>query len=265
MNSLQSGLPLKGTEVVFIRAAGHHFCQRLRALGARCFNLPVITVHPLPDTPALQAALSAAEQSDAVIFASPNAVRFCYQIRPDFAPCGQVFGQGPATQAALRRHGVSAHIPVSGYTSEDLLANPWFTEIRGKQIVRISGIGGNDVLLHNLLERCALATTLALYERRPGRLTRRHFESLNHCKKPVLVITSAEILQILPSLVPIASWQWLRQQHLLVSSPRLEAAAQHAGFDQITRAASAAWADLRASLLAMAAKSEPADRITSTW
>jgi uroporphyrinogen-III synthase len=91
----------------------------LRA-GARCVNLPLLSIRDLAASDALLAALAGAATADAVVFASPNAVRACYRLHPAFEAPALTFAQGPATARALRRRGVHAILPEQGFTSEDL-------------------------------------------------------------------------------------------------------------------------------------------------
>lgn len=240
----------KDVDIVLTRPAGsaQTLARTLRAQGAHCINLPVLSIRPLAATASLLDALTRAEQADALVFASPNAVRYCWRLRADFRPRGLVFAQGPATAAALRRRGQACIVPRHGYTTEDLLQHEFFSDVAGKCIVRLAGIGGRDLLIGALRDRDADATAIALYQRQPARLDRRHHTALAAMTDPVLVVSSAETLALLPDIVDPAMWQRLRAGRLLVSSERLRAAAEHAGFTVICTAASAASADLRAGL-----------------
>jgi hypothetical protein len=66
------------------------------------------------------------------------------------------------------------------------------------------------------------------------------------------VVSSAEVLEALPGRCDAAQWARVRRWRILVSSPRLEAAARLAGFTHVYVARSAASADLRAGLTALA-------------
>jgi uroporphyrinogen-III synthase len=237
--------PLKGLEVVLTRPVGSAaaLLRDLRADGAACANLPLFSVQALAPTPALAASLAMAERADALVFASPNAVRACWRLQPRFRARGVVFAQGPATARALRRRGVAPVVPERGFASEDLLAHAFFAEVAGRHVVRLAGRGGRDLLPRTLAARGARVDVLALYERVPAKWDRRHRDVLDRFADAWFVITSAEGLQQFAERVAAAP-----RRRLLVSSERLHAAAQAAGFARVRVAASAAAADLRAAL-----------------
>lgn len=254
VNHMHSLQPLRGLDVVLTRPVGsaRALVRRCCGEGARCVNLPLMSIRALPATCALQAALANAEHADAVVFASATAVRACFRVRPGFHAPALAFAQGPATARALRRCGVEPILPDHGFTSEDLLRHPFFDTATGKRVVRLSGLGGRDWLLDRLRAQGSDASAIALYQRVPARWNRHHHQALGRFADPVLVISSSEGLEVLPRLLDAGQWERVQRWRVLVSSPRLEAAARAAGFKRVHRAASAASADLRAGLLTLA-------------
>lgn len=256
MTSASSALsaPLHGIDIVLTRPVGaaRSLIASLRAAGANCINLPVQSVRRLGVTPALLQDLAAAERADAIVFASPMAVRACYRLHPGFNAHGVVLAQGPATARVLRRHGVEAMVPSQGFTTEDLLQQPFFDRVKGRHVVRLAGQGGRDLLVNTLRASGARADAIALYQRVPARWTRQHRQWLSRLSDPVLVVTSTEALELLPRLLDAEQWERARRWRMLVSSPRLELAARSAGVQRVACAASAASADLRAGLLILA-------------
>ena len=254
MDNTASTSTLAGMDIVLTRPAGSAVAlsARWRAEGARCLNIPLISIRPRADDAALQIALADAERADALVFASPNAARCCLRLRADFRPHGRIFAQGPATAAVLHRHGLAASVPARGFTTEDLLHDDFFADVAGKRVLRLAGTGGRDLLLRSLRERGADAEAIALYRRVPARLDRRHHDALAAMPDPVVLISSAESLALLPPALGVAVWTRLRHCRVLVSSPRLHLAAREAGFQRIHDAASAASADLRAGLAELA-------------
>lgn len=246
--------PLRGLDILLTRPVGSApgFIRQLRLEGARALNLPLLSVRVLPDSAERQVALERAESADAVVFASPTAVRACFRLRPAFRARGCVFAQGPATARSLARHGVIATTPTQGYTTEDLLHLPFFQAPKDKRIVRLAGVGGRDLLLTALSALAAEASAIALYERVAARWSVHHRALLGRFDDPVLVISSAESLHELSARLAAAEWAALRHCRLLVSSARLRSAAHEIGFVRVQLAASAASADLRAGLLALA-------------
>lgn len=250
VNRMQSQRPLRGLDVVLTRPVGsaRSLVRRWCSEGARCVNLPLVSIRPLPASHTLQAALAEAEHADAVVFASATAVRACFRLRPTFHAQGLVFAQGPATARALRRYGVEPILPEQGFTSEDLLRHPFFDTVAGKRVVRLAGLGGRDLLLEQLRAQGCSVSAVALYQRMPARWNRHHRQVLEQFSDPILVISSSEGLEILLRLLDAQQLKRVRRWRMLVSSARLEAAARAVGFDRVHRAASAASADLRAGL-----------------
>ncbi len=251
---IHSQRPLRGLDVVLTRPVGsaRALVRRCRNEGARCVNLPLVSIRPLPSSGTLQAALAEAEHADAVVFASASAVGACFRLRPGFHAPGLVFAQGPATARALRRYGVEPILPEQGFTSEDLLLHPFFNSVAGKRVVRLAGLGGRDLLLDRLRAQGSNVSAVALYQRMPARWNRHHRQVLEQFSDPILVISSTEGLEILLRLLDTQQRKRLRRWRMLVSSARLEAAARAVGFDRVHRAASAASADLRAGLSTLA-------------
>jgi uroporphyrinogen-III synthase len=254
MKDVRSDLPLAGLDLVLTRPVGaaDAMARRWRSEGARCINLPMYSIRVLSASAALTASLRAAMLADALVFASPNAVSACLHHCPDFSPVGRVFAQGPATAKALRRHGIEASAPAQGYTSEDLLADPYFASVAGHRIVRLAGEGGRLLLIETLTRAGALASAIALYRRQPARLDLRHRRALDGLQDPVLVVSSLESLERLPQVLADLGRSDLYASRLLVSSGRLRLRAAALGFARIHEAHSAASADLRAGLEVLA-------------
>lgn len=249
MDNLDSAA-LAGIDIVLTRPVGGAaaLLRSLRGLGARCINLPMLSIRDCAADVELIAGLADAEQADAIVFASVNAVRACWRLNPHFAPRGRVFAQGPATATALRGHGQTATVPAQGYATEDLLRDDFFKEVGGRRIVRMAGVGGRDLLVQALRNGGAQATAIALYARVPSRLDRRHLNALMQMPDPIVVVTSAESLARLPLAVSVSIAAHLLGRRLLVSSRRLHDEAAALGFTRIAQAHSAASADLRAGL-----------------
>lgn len=231
-------------------------CRRLERDGADCVNLPVLAIRNFPAEEALIGLLASAVHVDAVVFASPTAVRACFRLCPQFRAPGWVFAQGPATARALLRKGLPSIQPEQGYTSEDLLLHPYFDAVAGKRVLRLSGQGGRDLLVSQLRARGCDASVIALYRRVPARWQKRQLDLIDTLVDPILVVTSAEALQVLVQRCVPEQWARIRRWRILVCSSRLEAAAYQQGFRRIHLARSAASADLRAGLLALAEASQ---------
>ncbi len=250
MNADSGNLPLIGLDLVLTRPVGaaDAIMRRWRAEGARCINLPIFSIRDVSTSPELLDRLREAKAADALVFASPSAVAAWLRLAPGLQPTGRVFAQGPATARALRRAGIDATVPTQGFTSEDLLRDPYFMAVAGRRIIRLAGEGGRTLLLQTLVHAGADASAIALYRRLPARLDKRHRLALAALADPVLIVSSMDSLERLPTVIAELERDDLREGRLLVSSERLSARARALGFDRVHVADSAASADLRAGL-----------------
>lgn len=241
---------LHGRSFVVTRPAGesHALATRLRRLGARVCALAPFRLIACGDRDALQAALIQAESADVLVFASVYAVRHTFAARPAFKPQGRVLAQGPATAKALAQHAIAAELPAAGYRSEDVLVHPWLAE--AKHVVRMTGAGGRDWLVKQLISRGVDARDLPVYARdaltpRPDTLAR--IDALTH---PHLIVSSREALLALPALLGGARWLRLAAAPIFVSSERLAVLARTMHCARVHVAASARSNDLLTAVCA---------------
>jgi uroporphyrinogen III methyltransferase/synthase len=121
--------PLSARTVVVTRAAHQApvVAGRLRDLGARVIELPVIALGPPADGGAALAqgvARLAAGGYSWAVFTSANAVEHLFALVPDTRALGatRVAAVGPATAGALRNYRVVADLVPTDYQSDGLLA-----------------------------------------------------------------------------------------------------------------------------------------------
>ncbi|MGA8278469.1 MAG: uroporphyrinogen-III synthase [Rhodanobacteraceae bacterium] len=244
-------LPLAGSTVVVTRPAGQSAAMtaRVRALGGAAITLPGSTLRHVDNTEAVRAALRASAAIDDWIFASPAAVRFTFRLLPAFRipRRARVFALGAGTQRALARHAIAAIAPSARQDSEGLLALPELARMRSRRVALVSAPGGRGVIGAELQRRRAQVRHIHVYRRAPPRLTRRHFDALAMASPPlVMLLSSGEALVNLTAALPLNLLLRLRHQALVVSSARLLAAARVHGFENVSRARSAAPRDLLA-------------------
>jgi len=104
------------------------------------------------------------------------------------------------------------------------------------------------VLRATLAARGAELHEIHVYHRVAPRLDRRHVAAvLRLSAASRVLLSSAEALGHLATVLPPAAWTRLAATVAVVSSPRLEAAARTAGFQRVLRARSALGADLLAA------------------
>jgi uroporphyrinogen-III synthase len=247
-----SSAPLAGTTVILTRPVGGaaSLHKEVQIRGGDAVNLPGLSLR-LPSDPQGAArslfAEAEAEVGAGWIFASPAAVRFAFRLVPALRVSGHAsaFGVGIGTQRALARHGIRAIVPDDRSDSEGLLVLPELADVRGQRFALIGAPGGRDLIAPTLRERGAQVESIHVYERRPPRLTRHHFDALAGAADPLItLISSGEALANLVALLPPPLLARLRHQLLVVSSVRLEALAHEHGFEDVLVAVSAAPDDL---------------------
>ena len=158
--------PLAGCTVAVTRARAQAsaMARRLRALGARVIEAPVIRIRPLaPDPEELE--LSG---YDLVCLTSPNGVHLLFE---RLATAGmdaralagaRVAAIGPGTAAALADHGIRADVVPERFVAESLVEALEQVQVRRALIVRAAR--AREVLPEALRARGTEVDVLALYE-----------------------------------------------------------------------------------------------------
>lgn len=173
------------------------------------------------------------DSDDIVVFVSPNAV---WHGLPSVLESGDwpenvtTAVVGPGTAMALQRYGVPVHLqPVSNLGARGLLAHPDLQpcRVRGCKVVIFRGCGGLAVLGDELSARGALVTYAEVYDRC---IPRQDASALNERglrgEIDIIVVTSAEALRNLFTLVGPRGENWLRNTLFLVVSGRIARAAK---------------------------------------
>lgn len=237
---------LRGRIVVITRPAGTAtaLARRVRALGGMPLLLPGLALRGAADPVAARAGLSEALRDELLIFTSPAAVRHAAMLLP-LQTAARVLALGQGTARALRRHGIAAPLAPQRQDSEGLLAHPALDALSGRRVALIGAPGGRGMLREQLVARGAKLRELHVYRRAPPRLDRRHLEALLRLPASARVLlSSAEALHNLRDRLPAPAWARLCAATAVVSSDRLDAAAQAAGFTHTVLAVSALSADL---------------------
>jgi uroporphyrinogen III methyltransferase/synthase len=158
--------PLAGCTVAVTRARAQasDMARRLRALGARVIEAPVIRIQPLEVDPA-RLELS---DYDLICLTSPNGVGLLFEAlaaqgRDARALAGaKVAVIGPGTARALAAHGIRADVIPERFVAESLVAALQAHPVTRALIARASE--ARDVLPDALRARGAEVDVLALYE-----------------------------------------------------------------------------------------------------
>jgi uroporphyrinogen-III synthase len=249
VQSSQHGSSLAGCTVVITRPAGtgSSLARRVRALGGTPLLLPGLSLRAVPDINVARAQWEQAQRDDLMIFSSPAAVRYATALA---APTTQaiVVAVGQGTWRALRKHGIDAQIPATRQDSEGVLALPALQSLQGRRVALITAPDGRGLLQQQLAERGAAVREVHVYTRGAPRLNRRHIDAVMRLSDAVCVlISSADAMRHLLSLLPVAARDRLRAATAVVSSERIAELARLDGFSRVEVATSAHSEDLLAA------------------
>ena len=149
----------------------------LTALGAQVIATPTIRIEPLADLGALRAALADLSRYDWMVFTSQNAVRVVCRRLADWGIAAGDIGRvavaaiGPATAAALVRHGVTPDVVPQRFVAEAVVrALAARGDLRGKRVLLPRAREARDALPEGLRAHGAVVDVIPVYDtvREPG-------------------------------------------------------------------------------------------------
>ena len=166
--------PLAGRTVVVTRPREQaaSLADALAALGAEVLLVPTISIEPRPLDEEVAAVLRGLATYQLVVFTSANAVRVFagYLARgaeEATIPAGPVVAAvGPATAAALERHGLACHLVPDAYVAEGLLDSLEDADaaVAGARVLVPCARDARDVLPDTLRARGAVVDVLHIYD-----------------------------------------------------------------------------------------------------
>jgi uroporphyrinogen-III synthase len=236
---------LSGVRVMVTRPAhqAETLCRLVEGAGGTAVRLPLLTIEPSSQAGDAERRIKASH--DTWIFTSANAVRYAAPMVARWP--ARVVAIGPATADALALAGAAASaMPLSGSTSEDLLALPEFTALAGVRILVVTGEGGRNVLEQELAARGAAVERAAVYKRVPLPYPPDTVAAALR-KTDVIVVTSNDALAHLVRLAPEPSQASLLRKALVAPSARVVEKARALGFAAIRQAAAVSDAALCAA------------------
>ncbi|WP_084168600.1 fused uroporphyrinogen-III synthase HemD/membrane protein HemX [Paraburkholderia acidipaludis] len=248
---------------VITRPAGQSaaLSAQLVARGIRTLEFPLISIEPVRDDAPLRAALAALDRYALVVFVSPNAVDCAFaayasisSIWPHALPVAVV---GPASVAALARHGVAApgHRVISPagagdeeparFDSESLYAaleaQMGADAFAGRRVLIVRGDGGREWLADRLREAGAEVEAVAAYRRvvpEPSIAAWAQVHALLAGVPHAWLVTSSEGARNLAELARehLTAGEIVELYHapLVAPHPRIADTARGMGFDRIT-------------------------------
>jgi uroporphyrinogen III methyltransferase/synthase len=166
--------PLAGRTVVVTRPREQaaSLVEPLEVLGAEVLLAPTIRIEPRPLDDEVTAVLRELATYQLVVFTSANAVRVFagYLARgtdDGGMPAGPfVAAVGPATAAALEKHGLACHLVPDEYVAEGLLDafEEQAAPVAGARVLIPCARDARDVLPETLRERGAQVDVLHIYD-----------------------------------------------------------------------------------------------------
>ena len=220
--------PLAGCGVLVTRppAQADGLCEAIENAGGTAIRFPVLSIEGRTGGD-IEADLGDFSP-DIVVFVSANAVTFGLPVLDDID--ASFAAVGPATAAALSAAGRPPHIvPISGYDSEALLAEPALVDVKDKRILIVRGENGRELLADTLRDRGATVGYLPVYRRKRYRPDAEAIADLERQllegAVDVVSVLSVETLEHLVELLPPLGRERLRETPLVAPGERVIIAA----------------------------------------
>ncbi len=171
-----SARPLRGRRIAVTRAReqADELAQALEALGAQVIAAPMIRIEPLSDLAPLGAALTQLSRYAWLVFTSQNAVEVVCErlaewgLAPHDLARAAVAAIGPATAAALARHGVAPDLVPEEFVAEAVVgALAARGELRGRRVLLPRARAARDALPDGLRRLGAVVDVIPVYDTVP--------------------------------------------------------------------------------------------------
>lgn len=229
---------LTGIGVLVTRPRGQvePLCDLIAARGGTPIRFPTISINGPEDPTGVRKCLQQIHDYDLVIFVSPNAVRYGFELMGEEGlPQGvQAAAVGKGTARLLAGRGIKVEIhPQQRFDSEALLALPELTEVAGRRILIIRGNGGRPLLGDALRERGAEVEYVEVYTRQPVTTDAGPLIAVWQQDVQIATATSCGILDNLFHMLGEPGGVMLRQTPLVVVSERIQRHAQKLGCNRI--------------------------------
>ena len=217
--------PLTGIGIAITRPIDQ--AKKLSALitdaGGTPILFPLIEIIPLIDYNQFEAVVQHITDYDWAIFISSNAVQngMPRLIKHGIPHTLKFAAIGPVTAKELQNFGVKeVLVPKDRFDSESLLTMPEMTNVAGKKILIVRGVGGRDVLAETLKTHGAQVTFAECYQRINPQTNCDLLAQLWTDKKlHGIVVTSSEAMRHLIDLAGDADW--LKHVTLFVNHARI--------------------------------------------
>ena len=216
---------------------GPQLTKEIEALGGTAIYLPTLQIEPSGLNPELSATLDKLTDYNTLVFVSRPAVEYFLKLVPDadikLGHC-EILAMGSTTAATLRKQGLSCvSSDNTNRGSEALLelAELQDSNVKGKRVLVVRGVGGLELLADTLVERGAEVDYAEVYRRtRPSYDADQLQKSLTQPGPDIIVGTSEQSLDNLLALCDARVRRKILKTDLVVISERLRVAAGDLGF-----------------------------------
>lgn len=260
MNDRRDGTALLvGWNVLVTRPAGQaeRLCTLIEQAGGRPIRFPLIAIRQSSTAPTALRLLQRVDNRDWLVFVSANAVRHACELGDWWQRLPQrvrIAAIGQGTADALRLRGFRVDLsPKAQFNSESLLDAPEFRAARGLRFLLVRGRGGRELIAETLRERGAEVEYAEVYERvLPATATDELIPAWRRGDIHALVLSSADALDHLLTLLGKANTDLLRGTPVAVMSERLAARAREIGCSRLGVASEASDAGLCSAVIRLA-------------
>ncbi len=238
-------------EVVIVTrpaSAGKRLYDRVVERGLRAVWWPAFDIGAARDVAAAHAALAQLANYDLAIFVSPNAVRAVQPLLDGTWPARTMIGAvGASTRAAIEtevKPDASATLIApddEGESGSEAFWRAWQASARRAQrVLLLRAEDGRNWLSERFAESGAVVDAIAVYSRRPHRLSAGDLTQLHEWiaadVSPAIIFSSSEAMAALDQQVGAAGRAWLRTGTAIASHARIAQQLMADGYTRVMRA-----------------------------
>lgn len=201
-----TGAALAATSILVTRPQNQtdNLCRLIRDQDGTAIDCPAIQIVARDPDRTIAHALASSSPDDIAIFVSRNAVRHGAQFIQKEAP-PTITAIGPSTIAELEAAGLPIDIVPHGHDSESLLQQLDATDVTGRQVFIVRGIGGRETLRRGLEDHGASVGYVEVYKRKCPQVAAEEVSDIilrwTACEHRLFTATSVEILDNLVTML----------------------------------------------------------------
>lgn len=159
-------LPLCGKTVLVTRGKeqAHVFSDKLKQVGARPVEIPLISVSAMTETKEIEECVRDLSRYDWLVFTSANGVRFFFTFVSDIMPLPNVAVVGKKTALALEKRGITPAVVPDEFVAEGLAETMKSLVKPNDRVLLVKGNLARPTLKEALVQLGADVTDVVVYE-----------------------------------------------------------------------------------------------------